>query len=351
MKRPDDELFDPALDEMLADTCATIDDELRQSPVPWDFAAVIARAHALDPSRVSADDVAEAQLAAPVVSLAHERRRRPTRDDMAFEQLIADVRVDAEHDAALRMHGVTALPKRAEPKPLRKLVWGAIALAAALVLTFGLLEGVRYVQRDRSLPADAALHEGAPGTTTPEQAIIDDGEHVRVQPRAVPDAIAPEAETTIPSEPAPLEEPVKKPKVAAKAKPKAALAPPLPSLAERIAAIDAEAHAAWKARDYAKAEDRFEALIELAGSSRLADLAYGDLFTLARRRGDAGRERALWTRYLSRFPEGRFADDARAGLCRRAGADSRVECWREYLDDFPAGSFRAQAEREVAGSP
>lgn len=352
MKAVGDELFDPALDEILADTTATIDDELRQSPVPWDFAAVIARAHALDPAWVSAEDVAEAQLAAPVVSLAHERRRRPTRDDHAFEQLLADVRIDAEHDAALRMHGVTALPKRAEPKPLRKMMWGAIALAAALVLTFGLLEGVRYVQRDRSMPADAALHEGEASHSPREQAIIDDDERGEPrQPRTVPQALAPEEDTTIPSEPAPLEEPTKKTKVAAKPKAKGPLAPPLPSLAERIAAIDAEAHAAWKARDYAKAEERFEALIDLAGSSRLADLAYGDLFTLARRRGDASRESALWKRYLSRFPEGRFADDARAGLCRRAGADARAQCWREYLDDFPAGSFRAQAEREVAGSP
>lgn len=350
--RPDDELPDPALDALLGDVCETIDTELRQAPVPWDFAAVLALAHELDPTRVSAEDVQEAQLAAPVVSLAHERRRRPTRDDPAFEQLVADVRADADHDAALRMHGVTALPRRAEPKPLRRMLWGAAALAAALVVGFGLLEGVKLVQERNAAPRDEALHQGDVTPERSERATIDDGEEP--EPRAR--TRTPSEATTIPREPAPLEvlpsEPAPPVVVASKAKPKPKAAPaaaPMPSLAERIATIDAEAHAAWKARDYARAEERFEALIGLASGSRLADLAYGDLFTLARRRGDAARELALWKRYLARFPDGRFADDARAGLCRRAGASERAACWRDYLDDFPTGSFRAQAERESGG--
>jgi len=50
------------------------------------------------------------------------------------------------------------------------------------------------------------------------------------------------------------------------------------------------------------------------------------------------------------FPEGRFADDARAGLCRRDASD-RPACWRAYLEAFPEGSYRAQAEREAGGAP
>jgi hypothetical protein len=350
MKRPALDRPDPELDALLADASASIDRELRQAPVPWDFAAVLARAHELDPVQISAEDVHEAGLAAPVVSLAHERRRRPTHDDPAFERLVADVRADAEHDAALRMHGVVALPPRpAAAWPLRGMLLGALALAAVLVLGFGLLEGVRYVQRDRRGPPDAALHQGEVTQPTYERADIDDGGEPaeRPRPRVEPE-LAP-----APLEPAPLETivPSALPAAASKvvfSKPKAKAvgAAPLPSLAERIAVIDAEAHAAWKARDFALAEQRFEALIELAGGSRLADLAYGDLFTLARRSGERSREPALWKRYLARFPDGRFADDARAGLCRRAATDARAVCWRDYLDDFPGGSYRAQAQRE-----
>ncbi|MBC8071835.1 MAG: hypothetical protein IAG13_26145 [Deltaproteobacteria bacterium] len=346
---PDPE-HDPELDALLGSVCESVDHELRHAPVTWDFAAVLARAHAMDPTQVDADDVREAELAAPVVSLAHERRRRPTHDDPAFQRLIADVRADAEHDAALRMHGVAAMPPRAEVRPLRSMLVGALAMAAMLVLGVGLLEGVRYVQQQRDAAPDEALHQGEVDAQRHERAEVEEGGERAERPRARP---APTSATTIPSEPAPLEpitlapapKRVAKPSVH-KPKPKQVGAAPLPSLAERIAAIDAEAHAAWKARDYARAQSSFEALIELAGDSRLADLAYGDLFTLAHRTGDADRELALWKRYLARFPDGRFADDARAGLCRRAAGDARAACWRGYLDDFPGGSFRAQAERE-----
>ncbi len=47
------------------------------------------------------------------------------------------------------------------------------------------------------------------------------------------------------------------------------------------------------------------------------------------------------------FPRGRYADDARAGLCRRAASDERDACWQQYLTDFPAGVHRPQAERAL----
>ncbi|MFO0633071.1 MAG: hypothetical protein U0168_09500 [Nannocystaceae bacterium] len=152
--------------------------------------------------------------------------------------------------------------------------------------------------------------------------------------------------------PAPLDPPAATPsKPRRAAKPAGEPAPPQPSLAERLAALDDEAHAAWKVGDLATAEAKFEALIDLAGTSRLADLAYGDLFTLARRRGDGEREASLWRAYLERFAHGRFADDARAGLCRRAQGEAQRSCWREYLEDMPQGSYRDKALRELGEAP
>ncbi|MCA9634570.1 MAG: hypothetical protein KC420_00860 [Myxococcales bacterium] len=57
------------------------------------------------------------------------------------------------------------------------------------------------------------------------------------------------------------------------------------------------------------------------------------------------REAAVWEEYLRRFPRGRYADDARAGLCRRADDADASECWRRYLEAFPRGTHRAEAER------
>jgi hypothetical protein len=350
---------DPALDAWLDDVSAAVEHDVHRAHVPWDFAAMLARAHALDPAVVSAQAVADAEQAEPVVSLAQRRAVAAlgaTHDDPAFARLIDDVRAATEHDAALRMNGVTPLPapQRQASGPMGRLVVAAVALAAAVVLGLGVVEGVHVLRGDDGAPADAALHQGSTRDAAPERAVIDD-----TPPRVRPPVVAPTE--PVPLDAAPLEsaplDPVVAPAPGATARPTKPRAPKVvppvvrePSLAERLAALDGEAHAAWKANDFSTAEAKFEALIELAGTSRLADLAYGDLFTLARRRGDARREVALWKTYLRVFPAGRFADDAQAGLCRRDASD-RAACWRAYLEAFPEGSYRAQAEREAGGKP
>lgn len=110
------------------------------------------------------------------------------------------------------------------------------------------------------------------------------------------------------------------------------------------------AHAAWRAGDLARAERLFRRLAKRAGTGRLGDLAYGDLFTLARQRGERGKDAKLWREYLRRFPQGRFADDARAGLCRRAEGQAQRQCWERYLQAMPKGAHRAQASRSVAAT-
>ena len=102
--------------------------------------------------------------------------------------------------------------------------------------------------------------------------------------------------------------------------------------------------------DTAGAEKAYRALVNKGGRSALAELAYGDLFTLARQRGDRQGEQALWSEYLERFPQGRFVEDARAGLCRRSAKDARPSCWQRYLDDYPEGVHAAVAAAAV-GEP
>ena len=72
---------------------------------------------------------------------------------------------------------------------------------------------------------------------------------------------------------------------------------------------------------------------------------------LARQRHDAAAEAKLWERYVRRFPGGRYVDEARAGLCRRASGDAATRCWRAYLDDRPRGTYRDQARAALGDAP
>ena len=123
-----------------------------------------------------------------------------------------------------------------------------------------------------------------------------------------------------------------------------------PSTRERLRALDAEAQALWRAGDLDGAQAVFEQIVGKGGKSSLADVAYGDLLTLARQRGDHAREAELWRAYLRRFPKGRHADDASAGLCRRAQGDAAATCWQSYVDDFPKGTHRVTANKVLAAA-
>lgn len=353
---------DPAFDGFLFDIGDHLDHESERAGVPWDFAAMLARARTIDPTAVTEQAVREAELDEPVISLAQRRTHRITRDDPQLAQLIEDVRAATEHDAALRMHGISTAPV-AQPRPharTSRVLIAVLAFAAAVVLLFGAIEGVRVFELG-GRPADEAVHQDGSAEAPVHEAIVDDGVTARRSPErsrssaseaATPAPIEVAPNAVIPDEPAPLE-PEAKVASRSRRKPTGAptvAAPPEPTLGERQAALDRDAHAAWKAGDLATAQDKFEALITLSGKSRLADLAWGDLFTLARRRGDTAGETAAWKRYLAAWPRGRFADDARAGLCRRDAKD-RVACWREYLEDFPSGVYRTQAEREIGSPP
>ncbi|MEZ4449501.1 MAG: hypothetical protein R3B09_08475 [Nannocystaceae bacterium] len=115
-------------------------------------------------------------------------------------------------------------------------------------------------------------------------------------------------------------------------------------------ALEREVEARWRAGDLAGAERALRSIIRDVHDRRRVDLAYGDLFTITRQLHGREREAAVWREYLRRYPRGHYADDARAGLCRRAEGEALAPCWDRYLADFPAGAHRAEAERE-RGAP
>lgn len=335
------------LDGFFADVVAGVDSDIARDGAGPDLAAVIARAHELDPTRVPAEAVQEVASWAPVVSLAQGRRMRDTRDDPEFQAIVNEVRAHVDQDVAVGLGGGAQRPKTEAPAAnespaIGYRVWVTVfAAAAALVLvTVGIMQAPQFVQVvSEPITAEAAFDERLTPPWTLDSAKVRDGKVEAVVPDPEPE---PEPE---------LEAELKPHAKARKRRPKAStqaiVEPPTPTKEDRIAELDRLAHAAWKAGKRKKAESLFREIISLAGSGRYADLAYGDLFTLASQSKQAAKKAKLWQEYLKRFPRGRFADDARSGLCRRVESDARVACWEDYLRDMPKGAFRGTALREV----
>ncbi len=125
---------------------------------------------------------------------------------------------------------------------------------------------------------------------------------------------------------------------------------PEPPPEARLARLDRLAREAWRAGDLARAERLFRVLVAEGGRTRWAELALGDLFVLADQRGASrSRRRGYFRRYLARFPRGRFAAEARAGLCRLETGEAAARCWRDYLAHHPAGAHAAEAKRALRG--
>lgn len=124
--------------------------------------------------------------------------------------------------------------------------------------------------------------------------------------------------------------------------------PPTEDAAADAPSLEDQAQAMWQRGELSAAEQLYREIIRVAGAGPRAELAYGDLFALTRQIRGAEGQAAAWRAYLKAFPEGRFADDARAGLCQRSEAGERAACWSEYLARHPAGSHRRQAEAALA---
>jgi hypothetical protein len=119
-----------------------------------------------------------------------------------------------------------------------------------------------------------------------------------------------------------------------------------PDTATHLAELDAQAYALLRAGQHEQAARQFRTIVEIGGRSEYAELAFGELFALARRDSLAHELDELWSAYLKRFPRGRYADAARAGLCRRTVEPNKATCWTDYLLEHPRGAARSEALRE-----
>jgi hypothetical protein len=347
---------DPELESFFDEVVQGIELDMHTEGATPDLAAVVALAHRMDASRVPAEAVDEVAAYAPVVPLDQGRRFRQTRDDLELDALCQQVRAHMDQEVAREL----TQPERPAARPPRHL-WIAIAVAAALVIGIGIgtAQATRFLQDSSTTDQNAALHSGREDESDTHSVELREPEPRRTAPRPkvtppreVEPAPAVEAEEPEPElEPAPLENErtSQRKKRKRNDKGKEALDSPMETVQEKLARLDREAQAAWRARQLAKAEKLFEEIVRLDQSGRYAGLAYGDLFTIAGQRGDKAGQAKHWKAYLKRFPKGRYADDARAGLCRRMAGEAKVACWKDYLEDMPRGSYQGQAQRAIEG--
>lgn len=115
-----------------------------------------------------------------------------------------------------------------------------------------------------------------------------------------------------------------------------------PSMEERLRGLEKRAQQAWRRGDFAAAVRDYRSIIKLDRTGSFSEPAWGDLLLLARRDKSLKRRREIWREYLWHAPKGRFADDARAGLCRSASKEA-ASCWIKYLKMHPKGAHRKEA--------
>lgn len=350
------------------DAAAQLDRQIaRARPAP-DFAAMLARARELDADAVDAEDIARAEALPPVIPLA----RGEARDDVAVLAPFTSA-LRAELDARLAERRLASIPPPPLPRRRRVglLVGVAAALAAAVLLAVlgpGLVarraddggvaakfEGGGGQIGEVRASATTELHaEPAPGETGRAPGLEDmpeqpGGEHTGGQEdMSNTTGLKDHVQTDMSQQPGHSAEPTARPRKAV-SKDSPRRRPPAVDPAPGLSLED-EAQLLWQKGELAAAERKYRQILDLAGTSLRAELAYGDLFALARQlRGGEG-QAAVWREYLKRFPAGRFADDARGGLCRRGPADARAACWRDYLEHHPTGAHRKQAEAALAAT-
>lgn len=268
----------------------------------------------------------------------------------------------ALHDRYARVLARRARALPSAPSRRSKVALHAgLALAAALLLTVGvvaLLSSSRLHRSEEGIDAMGALRErdtspGREGIALPRTpsatarprssggtAPLDEAPSpVDLLPPLPPSVDAP----TVPPEAVPVEAPRPARKRNRNPEATSSNAPPH----DPVAALEAAAREAWAQGRLAAAERHFREILRREGKSRRADLAYGDLFSLAAQRSGRAGQAAVWREYLEAFPRGTFAEDARAGLCRRGAPEARAACWSAYLVEHPHGSHAAEARRDL----
>lgn len=300
----------------------------RAARVRPDFAAMMARV---------AEIAKEKDPLAPVAALADEEDgEAPGRGLGAFTGALK-----AELDAKVHERSLAGIPPLVVRRSGRRgVVLGVVvAMAAAVLLFVGLPRLVGQAERGRGDLANAAGNSAAPGEAGRGGRAVPEDRHEKAVPE---DRLEPAVPEDRVEAPAPVVEAVAKaPRGGGRKRPVAVAGAEL--------SLEDEAQVLWARGELAAAEQKFREVLRISGGTRRAELAYGDLFALARQMHGADGQAVVWREYLGKFPDGRFADDARAGLCQRTAESERAACWREYLVRHPDGAHRGPAEAAQAG--
>ena len=238
-----------------------------------------------------------------------------------------------------RIHGALKERLAADPvpprfAPRRVVAWVAFGVLAAAVLAFVMLGPGGRVWRQQasddasSLASDERAHAPASGQASQRAEPVQPSAPRRAVPRSIPAEplpVEPVPPDVLPDEPAPTE--VVEPRPAR---------PHRVPIDERLETLDERAQQRWAAGDRAGARKDFRTIVRIGGRRKQVELAYAELFALARQGGRS--LPPLWREYLRRFPKGRYAAEASAGLCRAAATDERAACWDAHRARFGASS-------------
>jgi hypothetical protein len=320
------------LDELLADARALLDETLEAGCPPPDVVDVLQRARMLSatPDAQVEPSVAELELGRDLDPELAPDLERAAQSDLELAELNGDARLLL--DGLLERRG-TARRTRWRRRPR------AVGVAAAAVVLLGLAGAAFASKKWQELEAMAESERFA-ATAIAEL----DREWQAESERALSPAPKILAWTVpvAPPEPQPASEPDQgTAETAAQAATTAK-----PDTAARLAELDAQAYALLRAGQHEQAARQFRVIVKIGGRSEYAELAFGELFALTRRDSLADELDELWSAYLERFPRGRYADAARAGLCRRTPEPDKPACWTDYLLEHPRGAARSEALRE-----
>lgn len=318
------------------DVVATVERRMAEGDAQPDFLDVVSRAHALDPEAFDESALEQAEA----LELAQAEDADELHDEAELDAWLGDVRavIDRRVDERRREPPPVLVPAA----PRRAIWWVGGAVAAGLLLALGIGGLMTTSSPSRIEALEQAVHVREPGHDTGGA----------VSPALPRSPVSHERRL----DPAPLEELDGSPEVEAVVEPEetddeledgadddALAARRRARRVDRLAQLSEQAQEHWRAGRRTEAARLFGEVVQRGGRSRVAEMALADLFTLAYQLGDTNARRSHWRTYLRRFPRGRFADDARAGLCRTGAAAKRAGCWEQYLRDFPRGSYRAEA--------
>lgn len=281
------------------------------------------------PFEVPAPDLADVEQRVASMLDADEAASEPGDRTTTVSDAAAAVRAVVERSVDSRFSQSRACQEDQSPRRIGVLPWlVAAGMLAASVLGVLWIQG-RNLERSGTGPGLGQAAQLAVETAETGTSVVSDAEPV---PKPAP----PRPPLTVPPREDEVVAPVVEPPASEVSRP----VPRGPSLQ----ALADEAQRRWRAGDRSGAQSALMEIVRRGGRTPRVELAYADLFTLARQKGETRKRKRLYQGYLRRFPKGRLAEDARAGLCRASGAEKQAACWRSYLERYSSGSYRAEAK-------